>query len=326
MFSRTDTVVILVGLVSALYLKLRQDWEGKPPLKVKKIFIYPIKSLPPISVAQGTLDERGFEFDRRFMLMSPLDGGKIKWNLVSNSPQNTRIIPSIKGTTLTLTSPLSKTLSVPLYPLTDGLKVVEVDLYNSKVESFDMGEEAGAFFSEACGMPTRLMYIGKRGSRPVLGSMGQGKDPRIAYNDHGSFMVATTSSLNALSKSLGRPMDIIPLRPNILLEPASFLFPLREWVEDYWAELRLGEVSMRLTSNCVRCVSLNIDYSTGKFLEGNNLPLKALSKDRRVDTGSHSPVFGRYGFSEDSGKVIKVGDRVWVRKVNEERTTFDWPY
>lgn len=89
-------------------------------------------------------------------------------------------------------------------------------------------------------------------------------------------MVATTSSLDQMSELLGRPMSIIPLRPSILLSPATPAVDLKPWVEDYWAQLKIGTSTVvDLTSNCVRCVSLNVDYTTGKPTpaDGGVLPL-----------------------------------------------------
>lgn len=149
-------------------------------------------------------------------------------------------------------------------------------------------------------------------------------------------MIASSASLAAFSRALGRNMPVLPLRPNIVVGGPR----LRPWVEDFWQELRVAGKSespaafsrrggpshraeftpypttatFRITSNCVRCISLNIDYDTGKRLEGKGLPLqcvafafplrrgdrvispdeeycRTLAKDRRVDPGSFSPVF-----------------------------------
>ena len=86
-----------------------------------------------------------------------------------------------------------------------------------------------------------------------------------------SYMVATTASLDRLSTLLGRPMPIVRLRPNVLLAPAPGA-ELRPWVEDYWSKITIGAASFSLTSNCVRCTSLNLDYNTGRPLTGPNLP------------------------------------------------------
>lgn len=223
---------------------------------------------------------------------------------------------------MVLTSATGELFRTALDPATEGLEEVEVDLHNSKVLAFDMGEEAARFFTEACGgVATRFIYIGAKGHRPVLGSMGEGglegrcvasilalfcvpntdlhTHRGIAFTDHGNFMVATTSSLDALSASLGREMDIVPLRPNIVLRPASRNHVLPPWAEDFWSELKIGQlgallflslvllslaethgargkVLIQLTANCVRCISLNINYKTGEFLTGNDLPLKCV--------------------------------------------------
>jgi len=55
--------------------------------------------------------------------------------------------------------------------------------------------------------------------------------------------------------------------------------------------------------------------------------LKLLQKDRRVDLGAkYSPVFGRYGFvgKGGEGRVVRVGEEVWVSGRNKERTKFYW--
>ncbi|KAI5919858.1 hypothetical protein F4810DRAFT_462414 [Camillea tinctor] len=99
--------------------------------------------------------------------------------------------------------------------------------------------------------------------------------------------------------------------------------PLKAWDEDFWAELELrhheegneslvrkgrGEdhtganrnmrCRLALTANCARCISINIDYDTGRPATGEQgNVLKKLMRDRRVDSGNKwSPIFGRYAF------------------------------
>lgn len=136
-------------------------------------------------------------------------------------------------------------------------------------------------------------------------------------------------------------------RPNIVVDGAGE----EPWAEDFWAELSIreqmglttrveaqgsGVTTLQLTGNCVRCVSLNVDYATGKPAEGElGNVLKRLMKERRVDTGSKwSPVFGRYAFLGGrhvnkgvavGAVVVSVGDGVEVTRRNEERSVWDWP-
>lgn len=156
-------------------------------------------------------------------------------------------------------------------------------------------------------------------------------------------------------------MDMKKFRPNVVLD-GDYEAP---WDEDFWGELEVSSTASTsspqdsdgldtenesqnekesksstnvyriiLTANCGRCTSINIDYETGKPGTGpSGNALKKLMRDRRVDKGTkYSPIFGRYGFLDNSGSKkglggIRVGDEVVVSKRNEERTVFrEWAF
>ncbi|KAK2763622.1 hypothetical protein FQN53_007137 [Emmonsiellopsis sp. PD_33] len=149
----------------------------------------------------------------------------------------------------------------------------------------------------------------------------------ITFADIAAYLVTSETSLDDVSARLpdGETMDITKFRPNIVLSGAEKAFE-----EDFWAEITVKDsVRFTLTSNCGRCVSINVDYDTGAQGDGEaGSVLKKLMRDRRVDKGAkYSPIFGRYGFI-DKGSVggeIAVGDEVVVSRVNGEHTTFYWP-
>lgn len=177
------------------------------------------------------------------------------------------------------------------------------------------------------------------------------EDYSITLQDCAPYLVASTASVNAVTAIMRRradgnldrdyTMDVTKFRPNIVVTSDTDE-QLQAWEEDFWAELSFApskadtpgtEVKIALTANCVRCSSINVDYSTGKFgAEGKGQVFKSLQKERRVDSGhKYSPVFGRYGFLDRGGNgavgesVLSVGDEVSVTKKNEERTVFRWP-
>ncbi|GAA5876443.1 hypothetical protein JCM8547_002128 [Rhodosporidiobolus lusitaniae] len=341
-----DALVALLCVLLSVALRWRSCKEDYPSLKVERLLLYPIKGLRPLDVETVELGEKGFKYDRRFVLVSPAEkeGGEQECHLASQFPSHQLLRQSIDSSNLTLTISASdgSSFSTPLQPSTSGLTPQTVTLHSSPTLAYDMGDEAAAFFTKQSeGRATRLMFLDEsvsgakygnegRVGREVLGSIGGGQENNgIAFQDCASYMIASSASLADFSRQLGHEMSIMPLRPNIVVGQASGGLggKLKPWVEDYWAELKIGEVPaiIRLTSNCVRCISLNIDYDTGKRLEGTGLPLQILAKDRRVDKGSYSPVFGRYGFSHDIGKTFSVGDRVQITKLNNERTVFAWP-
>lgn len=165
----------------------------------------------------------------------------------------------------------------------------------------------------------------------------------MAFQDGAAYLITSSASLEALHERMpeGELADMTKFRPNVVVDGAE------AWEEDFWGELCIstGEeerVKLVLNHNCVRCTSLNADYSTGKNTTGTSL-LKLLQKDRRVDKEQkYSPVFGRYawlvrgkeGSEQDDDKgsgggeegfEVRVGDEVEVTRRNKERTAQKWP-
>ena len=159
----------------------------------------------------------------------------------------------------------------------------------------------------------------------------------LTFTDVAPYLIVTEESVQEVSFRLpdGQEMDITKFRPNIVLSGAGSAYD-----EDYWAGLKfsgpakfdeLEELEFILTANCARCVSINIDYSTGEpSKREDGSILKKMMKDRRVDRGTkYSPIFGRYAFLKDAsariGSYVRLGDEVTVSKRNAERTTFGKP-
>jgi uncharacterized protein YcbX len=248
-------------------------------------------------------------------------------------------------------------ISIPLQPATQSLEKIQIDMHNSPTQAYNMGTYYNDWFSIRLDHEVILAFVGSN-SRAVLGNLSPNTarvipapqsltsslfsslswiissskpapaededDSRIAFQDCAHFLVVTTESLADVSARLppGQTMDVTKFRPNIVLSGAK-----DAWTEDYWGELAIADDTVvSLTANCVRCQSINIDYATGApGTDESGRVLKKLQKDRRVDAGAkYSPCFGRYGFrrKDDVGKLVSVGMKVTVTKVNEERTKF----
>ena len=252
----------------------------------------------------------------------------------------------------------TKSLEIPLEPELGSLEKVDVSLHQSPAKAYKMEERVNAWFSKCFGYDVMLVYLGPN-RRPVLGNLSPNvaqnqsagitswlasatpslpnimgvkkkeEEDGITFADLAAYLVVTEESLQNVSSrfSDGTEMDVTKFRPNIVLSGSKEAFE-----EDYWGGITIksssGPTEIVLTQNCARCVSINIDYSTGKAATGEaGNALKKLMKDRRVDEGNKwSPIFGRYGFlkptKEGDGRKIAVGCEVDVSKVNRERTTF----
>ncbi|KAK4119609.1 hypothetical protein N657DRAFT_250069 [Parathielavia appendiculata] len=254
-------------------------------------------------------------------------------------------------------------LKVSLEPDTGSLSRVEVVLHDSPASAYRMGDSYDAWFSQRLGVPTILVYLGD-GRRAVLGktllpkpkqqqegwvssltsyitgSLQGASDAKSAswltFSDVAPLLVASESSLRDVRSrfSEGDLIEMYRFRPNIVVDGEGE----DAWAEDFWAELAVSPANgdgaekhvLQLTGNCVRCISLNVDYETGKPAAGElGEVLKRLMKDRRVDAGSKwSPVFGRYAFPDcchTDGCTVSVGDHAEVTRRNTERSVWDWP-
>ena len=242
----------------------------------------------------------------------------------------------------------------PLIPDTEDLEATQVALHRSPTKAFIMQNDINEWFSECFGWSTLLVYLGPY-YRPVLGNLSpdaklqQGSswreaisksisrlyygnaDEGLTFTDVAPYLIVTEESLQEVSSKLldGQNMDITKFRPNIVLRGAASAYD-----EDYWAGLKCedkdvattGAVDFIITANCARCVSINIDYSTGEPGKGSDgTILKKMMKDRRIDPGAkYSPIFGRYAFLAEgsNGLDISIGNKITVSKRNMERTIF----
>lgn len=327
-------------------------------MKVTKIYVYPIKSLRGIPLQQAKLDHQGVQYDRRFMLLKVHDDGHYESVDVVRFPACTLFEPEIVEDKVIVrymmpeqplfppTPEQKTTLEVPLEPDTSGLEQVEVNLYNSTCMGYRMPEHYSSWFSSCLGFESILVYVGD-GRRPILGSMSphtqkqQNKgwlssmtkyvtgsneeDPhRLTFTCVAAYLITTEASVNDVSNRLppGEEMDMRKFRPNIVIDGEG------PFDEDFWGEIEVGSgPRFVLTGNCGRCLSINVDYQTGRpgTGESGNV-LKKLMKDRRVDVGNkYAPVFGRYGFLMDEEADVHVGDEVIVTERLEERRVWDWP-
>jgi len=88
---------------------------------VSELFVYPIKSARGIRIQQATLDRRGFEHDRRWMLVD----SQRKFISQRTHPRLALVSTSI-GEDLKLSAPRMEDLHLPLRPSAGAAREVQV--------------------------------------------------------------------------------------------------------------------------------------------------------------------------------------------------------
>lgn len=335
-------------------------------MKIEKLYTYPVKALRAVELDSVQVTKHGFPHDRRFMILKisrNADGSIKNENVhVAHFPQSVRFFPKLdlEGELVSVTyKPVNggeeKTIEFPLYPFTDDLDVIDVEMHRSPTTAYKMPQQYSDWFSSCYGFEVVLAYIG-RNYRAVLMSTSHNKQPSptqnsggwlssltntimgsntspnakhpnlITFSDCAPYLIASSHSMDDLHPRFpaNTPMDIQKFRPNIIVAGAE-----TPWSEDYWGEITIAstttQVQIECVHNCGRCKSINIDYDQGTPGKGpEGTLLKQMQRDRRVDRGAkYSPIMGRYSFLKNGeGEEIKVGDEVTVSKVLEEGTTF----
>ncbi|KAF3251055.1 hypothetical protein TWF192_005033 [Orbilia oligospora] len=303
-------------------------------MKIKNLYIYPVKSLRGCSVPTATLTRHGLKHDRKYMIVRITPSGD------SNVDSNNNVNGSTggKGKYTYESQYVGRVDSLCLFsasilPDYENAEVIRVT-YNTPIPSLGTNEkekqEDNGCDDGGSGNP----YI----EFPIIA------DYKTLEKVDLSIHLSDCVGLEELNSGKGEDgknelvLDVTKMRPNIVLEPSA-PNEMTPFEEDYWAELEVSNGKndddkkearrILLTGNCGRCKSLNVDYETGKQLPVHGQMLKRLSDmKRRVDAGyGYSPIFGRYGFIEKGSleKDVRVGEEVTVTKKNEERTVFYWP-
>ncbi|EME81782.1 uncharacterized protein MYCFIDRAFT_78781 [Pseudocercospora fijiensis CIRAD86] len=316
-------------------------------MKIKRLFIYPVKSLRPVEVHAAEITNEGLRFDRQYVLVKPPTSetqGLAEHITIKNHFDlglfHTMIDRSWSKLTIThIHADENAAITLPLTPSPVSLfnaPVYQVSIFGTKAPGIDMGEEVSKYFTFHLGKPVRLLYIGGTGQREIPGAVFMPKHKyralsiavndklqpqRVRFADAAPILVTSSASEEDARRRLppsARGEDVIVrFRPNIHVDVGNEAAP---YDEDQWDLLTVRskadpaqEVSIRCLFRCVRCLSLNADLAKGSMINTNRQLYGLLAKDRRVnDLFPHKPVFGQYACAGPSGAVLRVGDDVDV--------------
>ncbi|KAK4501632.1 hypothetical protein PRZ48_007441 [Zasmidium cellare] len=316
-------------------------------MKIKRLFIYPVKSLRPVEVNAAEITNEGLRFDRQYVLVklpTAETQGLAEHITIKNHFElglfHTMIDKAWSKLTIThVHSEEESAITLPLSPSPMSLvnnDVFQVSIFGTMADGIDMGPEAAKFFSFHLKKEVRILYIGGTGQREIPGAMFMPKQKyralsmrvndklqpqRIRFADAAPLLVTSSASEEDARRRLppsARGEDVIVrFRPNIHVDVGDEQEP---YEEDSWTMLTARsksdptqEVSIRCLFRTVRCLSLNADLSKGTMINTNRQLYGLLAKDRRVnELFPHKPVFGQYACAGPAGAVLRVGDEVEV--------------
>jgi hypothetical protein len=258
-------------------------------MRVSGLFLYPVKSLGGIFVKEAHAGRRGFQHDRRYMVVD--EAGRMMTQ--REHPQMALVRTAIEDGAIVMRHAREGERVLPL-SLSEGART-QVVVWQSQVEAV-VHESGGAWLSRALGLPCRLVYMPDDVLRPT--KRGNEGDV-VSFADGYPYLLVSQASLDGLNTRLTAPLPMMRFRPNIVVDGAS------AHAEDGWKRLRAGSVALRNVKPCSRCVLTTVDPDTG---DRGPEPLRTLASYRAWD----GQVWFGVNLIPDGEGSIRVGDPVEV--------------
>jgi uncharacterized protein len=262
---------------------------------VSEISIYPIKSLGGITLRKSLIEERGLQFDRRWMIVDE----KNQFLTQREFPKMAMIEVKLNADSLTV-SKNSDILEIPFEA--DSELTASAKVWSSRVKSNVYSDKINDWFSEILGVKCRLVLMPEETKRKVnpFYAVRKFKDT-VSFADGYPFLIIGENSLNDLNSKLENPLPMNRFRPNFVVSGSE------SFAEDIWKKISIGENFFHVVKPCARCVMTTIDQTKGE--KDGKEPLKTLAEYR---TKSGKVLFGQNLIAEKSGGVVKVGDKIEV--------------
>jgi uncharacterized protein len=269
-------------------------------MKVAQLYIYPIKSLGGIALNTVNVTDRGFEYDRRWMLVdennrfvSQREVAEMGLLQVELQRDSLRVFHKKN---------ISNYITIPFQPSRNETMIV--DIWDVKCVAQLVSAEADNWFSQVLNFPLKLVYMPDSTRVKIDERYANSNDDITSFSDGYPILMISEASLQDLNNKMEEPLPANRFRPNLVLTGDD------AFIEDTMKVFTINGCTFFGVKPSARCVITTINQQTG---EKGKEPLKALSGYRRKDTKVY---FGENVIAGGTG-IIKVGDNVTVVEKKE---------
>lgn len=261
-------------------------------MKIAELRLYPIKSCRGRSVERATIGARGFETDRRAMIVAA-DGTFL----------TQRSHPKLAQIEVETASGLQVTLDGTPFKAGFGSNRKTVRVWGDTLSARVAEGPVNARLSEFLGEPVCLVAMDAASERQT--AAGFGAPGPVSFADGFPYLITTTASLRALSETAGDDIPMERFRPNIVIETDT------PWLEDDWTTLDMGGHVFDLVKPCTRCVVTTLDQQTGEQVGQSTMQAMIKTRARSGPWGK-GVIFGMNAMARRVGGDLRVGMAVKV--------------
>ena len=263
-------------------------------LTVTALYIYPIKSLGGFSVDEATITTRGFEYDRRWMLIDLNGQFMTQREFHAMALLQTAIHPD--GLYVYHKLHPEKNINISFLPASINRKKVTV--WEDECEAWVYDDGINNWFSEMLETSCSLVYMPDETNRLVDRNYAIGNEI-TSFSDGYPFLIIGQASLDTLNEKLEQPLPINRFRPNIVFSAGE------PYEEENWQHFTINQIDFYGVKTCSRCMITTIDQQTAI---ASKEPLKTLATYRSVN---NKIKFGMNLLHKGTGS-IKVGEIITV--------------
>ena len=267
-------------------------------LTISELFIYPIKSLGGISVSSATITARGFEYDRRWMLVD-----------LNNRFITQREFPEMALLQVEITDDglkvynkrnISSHITVPF--LAEITEAVTVEIFEERCEAIFVSKIADEWFSSMLSAECRLVYMPDSTNR-LVDNKYAGDNEITAFSDGFPLLMIGQSSLDDLNTRFSEPLPINRFRPNIVFQGGS------PYEEDTLEHFAINTINFYCVKPCARCAITTVNQDNANK---SKEPFSTLATYRQKNNKVY---FGQNLLAKGVG-TINTGDQMQVIKLN----------
>ena len=231
---------------------------------VESLFEYPVKGLRGAKIPCATVNPRGLNNDRRWMIVDSSN------SFISQRqfPILTQLNPIVEEVLTIAKVDSEDYISVPL---SDFQRVEEVEVWGQVVRARASKKEVDDWLSNQIGQSVKLVYMHDDDTR-VISSSTNGAI--VSFADGYPVLLTGSASLQDLNDRLSTKIGIDRFRTNIHVGTQT------AFEEEEWRRIKIGDVYFQVAKKCARCPVINIEQDSGRSTKET---LKTLSSYRKKD-------------------------------------------
>ena len=265
-------------------------------LKVSELFIYPIKSMGGIALSSATVTDRGFQYDRRWMLVDE------QHNFITQRdfPEMALLQVSVAADGLSVQHKITgDAISIPFVPATNATAMAQIWDDNCLVQF--VSDRADEWFSSMLSTNCRLVFMPDTSIRKVEQAYAA-NNKITSLSDGYPFLVIGQLSLDDLNSRLTEPLPMNRFRPNIIFTGGQ------AFIEDRLKHFSINGIQFYGVKRSSRCQVTTINQDNAAIAKE---PLKTLALYRRKNNKVY---FGQNLLHQGKG-IVQVGDEIIVHEL-----------